>query len=167
MIDSNEKIEGAIKTIKLRSSAWETQKDQDTEKFKEAIEELEKVDIKQEIEAHKKLSKHTEDSKALVSLQKEKSYHENSFTQADANVDKTKKDIEYAKDAKCPTCEQDLHDDKHTHLVDKLKTILTENEDCWCPATAASPAPSESVEVTPTLVLPDIDFCCFIKRFAK
>ena len=129
VIDSNEKIEGSIKTIKLRSSAWETQKDQDTEKFKEAIEELEKVDIKQEIEAHKKLSKHTEDSKALVSLQKEKSYHENSFTQADANVDKTKKDIEYAKDAKCPTCEQDLHDDKHTHLVDKLKTILTENED--------------------------------------
>ena len=64
-----------------------------------------------------------------MSLQKEKSYHENSFTQADANVDKTKKDIEYAKDAKCPTCEQDLHDDKHTHLVDKLKTILTENED--------------------------------------
>ena len=129
VIDSNEKIEGSIKTIKLRSSAWETQKDQDTEKFKEAIEELEKVDIKQEIEAHKKLSKHTEDSKALVSLQKEKSYHENSFTQADANVDKTKKDIEYAKDAKCPTCEQDLHDDKHTQLVDKLKTILTENED--------------------------------------
>ena len=72
VIDSNEKIEGSIKTIKLRSSAWETQKDQDTEKFKEAIEELEKVDIKQEIEAHKKLSKHTEDSKALVSLQKEK-----------------------------------------------------------------------------------------------
>jgi len=127
--DSNGKIEASIKTIKLRSSAWETQKDQDIEKFKEAIEELEKVDIKQEIEAHKKLSKHNEDTKTIRNLQKEKAYHENSLTKADANVDKTKKDIEYAKDAKCPTCEQDLHDDKHTHLVDKLKTILTENED--------------------------------------
>ena len=129
VIASNEKIEGSIKTIKLRSSAWETQKEQDIEKFKEAIEELDKVDIKQEIDAHKKLSKHNEDTKTLRNLQKEKAYHENSLTKADANVDKTKKDIEYAKDAKCPTCEQELHDDKHTHLVDKLQTMLTESED--------------------------------------
>ena len=126
---SNEKIEGSIKTIKLRSSAWDTQKQEDTQKFKEAIEELEKVDIKQEIEAHKKLSKHNEDTKTLRNLQKEKAYHENSLTKADANVDKTKKDIEYTKDAKCPTCEQGLHGDKHTHLQDKLQTMLTESED--------------------------------------
>ena len=126
---SNEKISESIKTIKLRSSAWQTQKDQDIAKFKDAIEELDKVDITSELEAHKKLQKHNEDTKTITSLQKEKAYHENSLTKADSNVDKTKKDIEYAKDAKCPTCEQELLDDKHTHLVDKLKTILTESED--------------------------------------
>jgi len=126
---SNEKISESIKTIKLRSSAWQTQKDQDIVKFNDAIEELDKVDITAELDAHKKLQKHTEDTKTLTSLQKEKAYHENSLTKADSNLDKTRKDIEYAKDAKCPTCEQELLDDKHTHLVDKLQTMLTESED--------------------------------------
>ena len=126
---SNEKISESIKTIKLRSSAWQTQKDQDVAKFKDAIEELDKVDITTELDAHKKLQKHNEDTKTLRSLQKEKAYHENSLTKADSNVDKTKKDIEYAQDAKCPTCEQELHGDKHTQLQDKLQTMLTESED--------------------------------------
>jgi len=126
---SNDKISESIKTIKLRSSAWQSQKEQDIEKFKDAIAELDKVDISAELEAHKQLQKHNEESKTLASLQKEKAYHENSLTKADSNVEKTKKDMEYAQDAKCPTCEQELHDDKHEHLVDKLKTILTENED--------------------------------------
>ena len=126
---SNEKITESIKTIKLRSSAWQTQKDQDITKFKDAIEELDKVDITVELDAHKKLQKHNEDTKTLTSLQKEKAYHENSLTKADSNVDKTKSDIEYAQDAKCPTCEQDLHGDKHTQLQNKLQKILTESED--------------------------------------
>ena len=126
---SNEKISESIKTIKLRSSAWQTQKDQDIAKFKDAIEELDKVDITSELDAHKKLQKHNEDTKTLTSLQKEKAYHENSLTKADSNVDKTRKDIEYAQDAKCPTCEQELHGDKHTQLQDKLQTMLTESED--------------------------------------
>ena len=126
---SNEKITESIKTIKLRSSAWQTQKDQDITKFKDAIEELDKVDITVELDAHKKLQKHNEDTKTLTSLQKEKAYHENSLTKADSNVDKTKSDIEYAQDAKCPTCEQDLHGDKHTQLQNKLQKMLTESED--------------------------------------
>ena len=97
---SNEKINQSIKTIKLRSSAWQTQKDEDITSFQEAIQQLEKVNITDELKAHKKLQKHTEDQKAITSLQKEKAYHEDSLTKAETNVDKTKKDIEYAKDAK-------------------------------------------------------------------
>ena len=126
---SNEKINQSIKTIKLRSSAWQTQKDEDIASFQKAIQQLEKVNITDELKAHKKLQKHTEDQKALTSLQKEKAYHENSLTKSELNVDKTVKDLEFAKQAKCPTCEQELHDDKHGQLVDKLKTMLTENKD--------------------------------------
>ena len=49
------------------------------------------------------------------------------MTKAQNTVDKTQSDLEYAGQQKCPTCEQELHDDKHTHLVDKLKTQLTES----------------------------------------
>jgi DNA repair exonuclease SbcCD ATPase subunit len=126
-VASNEKIEESIKTIKLRSTAWQTQKETDIANFQQAITELEKVDIKKEMDAHKQLARHTENTRALASLQKEKAYHEDSLTKAESQSQTAEKDLEFAKDARCPTCEQPLLDDKHEHLVTKLKTTLTES----------------------------------------
>ena len=126
-VSANEKIQESIESLKIRSSAWQTQKEQDIEKFKNAIAELDKVDIKSELDAHKQLQKHNELQTALRSLEKEKAYHEDSLTKAESNVAKTESDLDYAKDAKCPTCEQALHDDKHQTLTNKLNTILNEN----------------------------------------
>ena len=128
-VASNEKIQESIESLKLRSSAWEKQKQQDIESFKEAIAELEKVDIKNELDAHKKLQKRNEHYIKLLGLQKEKAYHEDSYTKAKNTVDKTVSDLEFAEQQKCPTCEQELHDDKHTHLVDKLKATLSESQE--------------------------------------
>ena len=114
--------------MKIRSRAWQTQKEEDSKSFAEAIAELEKVDIKEELDAHKRLQKHNENYIKLLSLQKEKAYHEDSFTKAKSTVEKTESDLEYAAQQKCPTCEQELHDDKHEQLVGKLKTTLTESK---------------------------------------
>ena len=119
-MSANEKIQESIESLKIRSSAWQTQKEEDSTKFEEAIAELEKVDIKAELDTHKKLQKHNEDYLKLLSLNKEKAYHEDSFTKAEANVTKTENDLEYAQQAKCPTCEQTLHDEKHKKLTSKL-----------------------------------------------
>ena len=126
---SNERIQESIESLKLRSSAWQTQKNEDEQGFSKAIVELEKVDITKELNAHKKLAKHNDDVKTLRSLEKEKAYHEDSLTKAEMQVEKTEKDLVFAKDAKCPTCEQELHDDKHTHLVTKLNSTLTESNE--------------------------------------
>jgi len=128
-VASNEKIQESIESLKIRSAAWSKQKAQDIESFREAIAELEKVDSEIEIEKHKKLQKHNEAQTALRNLMKEKAYHEDSLTKAESTVEKTEKDLEFAEAAKCPTCEQALHDDKHEHLVGKLKTNLTESKD--------------------------------------
>ena len=128
-VASNEKIQETIESLKIRSSAWQTQKNDDAKSFAEAIEELDKVDIVKELDAHKRLSKHNEMQTALRSLDKEKAYHEDSLTKAESTVGKTEKDLEFAEAAKCPTCEQELHDDKHEHLVGKLKTTLTESNE--------------------------------------
>ena len=125
---ANEKIQESIESLKLRSSAWQTQKNGDISKFADAVQELEKVDIKKELEAHKRLQKHNENYLKLLSLNKEKAYHEDSFTKAEANVTKTENDLEYAQQAKCPTCEQILHDDKYKLLHEKLTTTLTESK---------------------------------------
>jgi DNA repair exonuclease SbcCD ATPase subunit len=128
-VASNEKIKESIESLKIRSNAWQTQKEEDAKNFGEAIAELEKVDIKVELDAHKRLQKHSELQTALRSLQKEKAYHEDSFTKAKSTVEKTVTDLEFAEAAKCPTCEQGLHDDKHEHLVGKLKATLTESKE--------------------------------------
>ncbi len=125
---SNEIIQESIESLKIRSNAWQTQKDADIQKFNEAIAELEKVDITKELNAHKRLQKHNENYIKLLSLQKEKAYHEDSFTKAKSTVEKTENDLEYAQQAKCPTCEQPLHDEKHKQLTDKLTTTLTESK---------------------------------------
>ena len=126
-VASNEKIQESIESLQIRSNAWAKQKEEDTINFKEAIAELQKVDSEIEIEKHKKLQKRNELQTMLRSLEKEKAYHENSLTKAESTVTKTKADLEYAAQQKCPTCEQELLDDKHTHLVDKLKIQLTES----------------------------------------
>ncbi len=125
---ANEKIQESIESLKLRSTAWQTQKEDDKHKFVEAITELEKVDIKIELESHKKLQKHNENYLKLLSLNKEKAYHEDSLTKSEANVTKTQNDLEYMKDARCPTCEQELQDEKHSQLNDKLLVTLTESK---------------------------------------
>jgi DNA repair exonuclease SbcCD ATPase subunit len=124
---ANTKIEESIESLKIRSNAWASQKQEDIKSFQDAITELEKVDSEIEIEKHKRLQKHSEMQTALRSLQKEKAYHEDSLTKAENTVSKTEKDLEYAEAAKCPTCEQELHDDKHEHLVGELKTTLSES----------------------------------------
>jgi DNA repair exonuclease SbcCD ATPase subunit len=128
-VASNEKIQESIESLQIRSNAWTKQKDDDITSFKEAIAELDKVDSEIEIAKHKKLQKRNELQTMLRSLEKEKAYHENSLTKAESTVTKTNTDLEYAAQQKCPTCEQELLDDKHTHLVDKLKVQLTESTD--------------------------------------
>ena len=125
-IASNEKIEDSIKNLKLRNSAWQSAQKEDIKKFNSAIEELEKVDIKNELELHKKIQKQQDDLKSLRSLEKERAYHEDSLTKIVRQLDLKKKDIDYANDAKCPTCEQSLHDEKHQQLLKKLNTDLEE-----------------------------------------
>ena len=126
---SNEKIQESIESLKIRSTAWVTQRTHDIQSFSEAIAELEKVDSEIEIAKHKKLQKHNEMQTALRSLEKEKAYHEDSLTKAESTVSKTNADLEYAEQEKCPTCEQSLQGDKHQHLVSKLREQLTESTD--------------------------------------
>lgn len=128
-ISANEKIQESVESLKIRSSAWQKQRNDDIIKFQEAIAELDKVDIRGELDAHKQLQTHKENTTALRSLEKEKAYHEHSLTRAVTNVSKAEADLEYAKDAKCPTCEQTLHDDKHQKLTEKLHVTLVENKD--------------------------------------
>ena len=69
---SNKKIEQSIETLASRQRAWQSKRKTDEEKLRTAIEELEKLDIDVELEAHERLTNWTELNNRITSLNKEK-----------------------------------------------------------------------------------------------
>ena len=113
---SNEKIEVSIEQLKQRQRAWQAKKKTDIEKLDSAIEELEKIDINAELEAHEKLVNWNEHNNAILALKKELSTLEPALQRADKSVEKVKKDISELEDAVCYTCGQELHADKKEEI---------------------------------------------------
>lgn len=123
---SNKKIEQSIETLAGRQKAWFSKQKQDIEKLDKAIEELEKLDIESELEAHEKLINWTETNNRLTSLNKEKATLETALMRATKSVDKAEKDIEELVDAICYTCGQELHADKKAEIETKKTKELND-----------------------------------------
>ena len=123
---SNEKIEVSIEQLKQRQRAWQAKKKTDNEKLDSAIEELEKIDINAELEAHEKLVNWNEHNNAILALKKELSTLEPALQRADKSVEKVKKDISELEDAVCYTCGQELHADKKEEIESRKAKELTD-----------------------------------------
>ena len=116
---ANEKIEASIDGLKRTQRAWAAKNKQDQENLSNAIEELEKLDIETELEAHEKLANWTEHNNAILALRKELSTLEPALQRADKSVTKAEKDIADLEDATCYTCGQELHADKKAEIAER------------------------------------------------
>ena len=123
---ANSKIETTIDSLRKNQRAWTAKKTQDTEKLQLAIEELERVDIDAELEAHEKLQNWTELNTAITALNKEKSTLESALLRANKSVEKAEKDIANLEDATCYTCGQALHDDKKAEIESRKTKELND-----------------------------------------
>jgi len=121
---SNEKIQTAIDNLAKNQRVWKSKRRQDIEKLNSSIEELEKVDINSELEAHEKLQNWEITNTELRTLNKEKSSFESTLTRAERAVEKAKEEISNLSDAMCFTCGQNLHADKMEELTN------TKNKEC-------------------------------------
>jgi DNA repair exonuclease SbcCD ATPase subunit len=125
---SNERIQESIDSLKLKQTAWQTQKDKDIVKIDTAIKELAGVDIDAEIAQHEKLKIYDEQSARIKSLNKEKATLETALMQADKTVKKYTKELTHLDDNKCPACEQELHDHKHEEMKKLAQKHLEESD---------------------------------------
>jgi DNA repair exonuclease SbcCD ATPase subunit len=123
---SNERIQQSINTLLLRQTAWYNQQETDLEKLARAIVEMESVDIEAEIANHSLLKDYLEQRAKLASLNKEKATLESASTQATKTRDKYVREIEALDNKKCHACEQELHDHKHTELLETAEHHLLE-----------------------------------------
>src|SRR6056300_1637580 len=113
---ANEKISSTIESLKNNQRAWLSKKEQDANKLRQAIEELEKLDIDEELDNHEKLQNWTELNNAILALNKEKSTLDSALLRANKSVEKAEKDIANLEDATCYTCGQELHADKKAEI---------------------------------------------------
>ena len=123
---SNKKIEQSIETLVGRQRAWESKRRDDIKKLETAIEELEKLDIEAELEAHDRLTNWTELNNRITSLNKEKATLESALMRATKSVEKVEKDIKELNDALCYACGQTLHADKKTEIENKKRKELSD-----------------------------------------
>jgi DNA repair exonuclease SbcCD ATPase subunit len=125
---SNERIQESIDSLKLKQTAWQSQKDKDIVKIQSAINELIGVDIDAEIVQHEKLKVYDEQAAKIKSLNKEKATLETALMQADKSHKKYAKELVHLDDNKCPACEQDLHDHKHDEMKKLAQKHLEESD---------------------------------------
>jgi DNA repair exonuclease SbcCD ATPase subunit len=123
---SNKKIEQSIETLIGRQRAWEAKRRDDVKKLETAIEELEKLDIETELEAHDRLINWTELNNRITSLNKEKATLESALMRATKSVEKAEKDISELEDAICYTCGQELHADKKAEIETRKQKELSD-----------------------------------------
>ena len=123
---SNKKIEQSIETLAGRQRAWVAKRKTDEEKMQTALEELEKLDIDKELEAHDQLTNWTELNNRITSLNKEKATLETALMRATKGVDKAEKDIKELDDAICYTCGQTLHADKKAEIETRKQKELND-----------------------------------------
>ena len=121
---ANQKVQTTIDSLGKNQRAWVAKRSSDEEKLKSAIEELEKLDIEAELDAHEKLANWTEHNNSILALRKELSTLEPALIRADKSVEKAKKDIEELEDAMCYTCGQELHADKKAEIAERKSKEL-------------------------------------------
>lgn len=121
---ANENVQKSIDSLKLKSSAWGTRQQTEIENTAKAIMQLENVDIDTELQAHKDLQVWNENDKKLTALTKQRATLETAVIQAGKTCKKYETELTKLKDKKCPACEQELHDHKHTEMFDEVKKNL-------------------------------------------
>ena len=123
---ANEKIEASIDSLKRTQRAWISKKEQDCVKLQQGIDELEKLDVEVELDAHEKLANWTEHNNAILALRKELSTLEPALQRATKSVEKAEKDITDLEDATCYTCGQELHADKKAEIGERKNKELAD-----------------------------------------
>ena len=118
---NNEKIQSSIDALETRQRGWRAQQKEDIEKLTISLEELMKVDIKDEIERHKKLDAYNENYEKKRTWERELATVQTAVKQSTKQLTEILDSIEKTQNKTCPTCGGAMEDDKHHAMVDKLE----------------------------------------------
>jgi DNA repair exonuclease SbcCD ATPase subunit len=118
---SNEKMEETIRKFQIKNIAWEETHKKAITELTNGITELEKIDIDAEIHQHKLLTHWQEQSQKIKSYEQNLNFNKSNLSSVQSLLESLSTQLSTLEGKQCPMCEQELHTDKHTHLVDDIK----------------------------------------------
>ena len=127
---SNERIEETIRKFKIKSTAWEDDKEKQIKHLNQAINELKHTDIENEIEQHKALALWKEKSNELTTLNKQLDYDVRESNALEKTLENLREELKSLEEAVCPTCKQGMHEVKdHEKIAANTKNNITHTEE--------------------------------------
>ncbi|CAB4241474.1 endonuclease subunit [uncultured Caudovirales phage] len=115
--ESNARVQSTIDDLGRRSRTWDNKKTDDVSAFTLAIQELENTDIEAELEAHRALSTYKENESRLKLANKELATRQSNVKKLQDALSLAQKSLASIQEHQCPSCGQDVHDEKHDQMV--------------------------------------------------
>jgi DNA repair exonuclease SbcCD ATPase subunit len=122
--EANKRIEEQIENLRRRQTMWVTKHDEEIEKLQTALEELKKIDIEAEIEAHKAHRIWDQKRKDLNDLSSQISRTKLDVDRENKSIEKLSKEIATLESHTCHTCGQPFHDNKHQQVLETKQKDL-------------------------------------------
>ena len=127
---SNERIEDTIRKFKIKSTAWQDDKEKKSKQLEQAITELQHINIEEEIEQHKALVEWKEKSQDINTLNKQLDYDVREEQSLETTLENLREELASLEEEVCPTCKQSLHEVKdHEKIAANTKNNITHTEE--------------------------------------
>jgi DNA repair exonuclease SbcCD ATPase subunit len=123
--DANIRIQEQINSTKRRQKLWLDKHEKDLLELSDAYDELLKLNIDEELTAHKNLAAYKTKKLLLSDLDKNKKSLSKDLVREQKNINQLEADIDSLKNHKCHSCGQALHDENHAQLLEAKTTELT------------------------------------------
>jgi DNA repair exonuclease SbcCD ATPase subunit len=122
--EANKRIEEQIEALRRRQQLWATKHEEEVNKLNTALEELKKIDIDAEIQAHKDHKVWEQRRKDINELATQISRTKLDLGREQKSVTKLESELAQLESHTCHTCGQAFHDSKHESVLESKKKDL-------------------------------------------
>jgi DNA repair exonuclease SbcCD ATPase subunit len=123
--DANVRIQEQIEALKRRQKMWNDKHDDEINKTHAAIEELQKIDIQAEIQAHQAFKTWDQTRKDLNELSSAITRSKMDLSREEKTVSKISAELVSLANHTCHTCGQEFHDEKHQQVLGSKQRELS------------------------------------------
>lgn len=123
--DANVRIQEQIEALKRRQTMWNNKHDEEINKTHDAIEELQKIDIAAEIQAHQAFKTWDQTRKDLNELSSAITRSKMDLAREEKTISKVSAELVSLESHTCHTCGQEFHDEKHQQVMGSKQRELS------------------------------------------